>query len=53
MAKSIRRAVRRGNCKRARHIMNHREFHWVQTCSSHETLRRLNRLVERCRENEG
>jgi len=50
MVKNIIRAVRSGNCKRAEHIFDHREYHWVTQCTSYATQARVHRLVRECGE---
>jgi hypothetical protein len=50
MIKNIRRAVRSGNCKRARHILESREARMAMLCARGATMSRVERMVHRCEE---
>ena len=49
MIKNIRRAVRSGNCSRARHILERPAAQSAMSCADSRTKRRVEQLVRNCK----
>jgi len=47
---NVLRAARVGNCQRAEHILDSREYYSVTECTQFSTLARVHQIVRRCRQ---